>query len=235
MKSSREAPLLESLLNPASPDPTAETSRKAWIELQIPSLLDDESLMEATNPLPQIARLSLIGLGLFLAGALLSFAYSYHPLHGANTWKIEELEARLDVRNQENMKIGDELARFRSDESTRVDPETFAQIEIELANVRSTLDQAEKDLERASLKRKEANTSARRWRKRYEKLRDESAVVAVAAPAPAAVVPQPLPARPPSHSQAELTRQPADSSEASPDPPEDGMLPLEAPTPAANP
>jgi hypothetical protein len=191
--------------------------------------------MEATNPLPKIARLILIGLGLFLAGALLSFAYSYHPLHGANTWKIEELEARLDVRNQENMKIGDELARFRSDESTRVDPETFAQIEIELANARSTLDQVERDLERASLKRKEANTSARRWRKRYENLRDESAVLAVAAPAPASVIPQPLPETPPRHSQAKLTRESVDNPEASPDPPEDGMLPPEAPMPAANP
>ena len=140
--------------------------------------------MDDSLPLPAWLRQALIGLGLFLLGGLLAFGYSYRPLHGALTWKVDELEERLDARNQENLRLSDELAKLRSSESERVDPESFAQVEKELEKTRSSLAKIEKDLSRSERKRKDANASASRWRKRYEKLRDEQSVAA-ATPAPA--------------------------------------------------
>jgi len=126
-----------------------------------------------SNSLPRWMRLTLAGVGLFLAGGLLSFGYSYRPLHGAMTWKVAELTRRIDDRNLENLKLGDELVQLRSMEASRIDPDTFAQVEKELGKTKKALTQAEKDLTRSERKRKDANSSASRWRKRYEELRDQ--------------------------------------------------------------
>lgn len=155
--------------------------------------------MEALRKLPAWLRQTLIGLGLFLLGGLLSFGYSYRPLHGALTWQVEQLEERLDARNLENLRLSDELAKLRSAEAERVDPESFAQVERELEKTRSSLAQAEKDLSRAERKRKDANASASRWRKRYEKLRDEQRLAAKSTPAAkptGSAAPAPAPAAP---------------------------------------
>ncbi len=163
--------------------------------------------MDDSFPLPKWLRQALIGLGLFLLGGLLAFGYSYHPLHGALNWKVEQLEERLDARNLENLRLSDELAKLRSSEAESVDPESFAEVERELEKTRTTLAQAEKDLSRAQSKRKDANADAGRWRKRYEKLRDELKVASTppaqapaagtsspAAPAPGDSVPPATPA-----------------------------------------
>lgn len=146
--------------------------------------------MDGSTSLPDWARRALIGAGLFLLGGLLAFGYSYRPLHGALAWKVTALEEKLDARNLENLKLSDELARRRSEEAERVDPEAFDKIERALAKTEAALAQAEKDLSRADRKRKDANASARTWRKRYETLRDERAALPAAsspaAPAPAA-------------------------------------------------
>lgn len=153
--------------------------------------------MDEANPLQAWLRRGALAVGLFLAGALLAFGYSYRPLHGALSWKVEALEERLDERNRENLRLGDELARLRSLEADRIDPEQLGAVEAELAQTRRALAQAEKDLKRAERKRKDANASASRWRKRYETLRDETArVVTPAAPAPAATPETPTPSRP---------------------------------------
>ena len=57
--------------------------------------------MERWNSLPLILRQIILGVTLFVLGAGLSFAYSYRPLYGALTWKVESLESRLDERNLE--------------------------------------------------------------------------------------------------------------------------------------
>jgi len=64
--------------------------------------------------LPIWFRHALIGLGLFLAGAILAFGYSYRPLHGALIWQVDQLEERLDERNRENVELSDLLARRMS-------------------------------------------------------------------------------------------------------------------------
>lgn len=141
--------------------------------------------MDESNSLPRWLRLMLAGMGLFLAGGLLTFGYSYRPLHGAMTWKVEELERRIDERNVENLKLGDELVRLRSMEASRIDPDTFSQIEGELRKTKKALAQSEKDLTRSDRKHKDANASASRWRERYEELRDQQSVPAAVPVSPA--------------------------------------------------
>jgi len=138
--------------------------------------------MDGENPLPLWLRHALIGFGLFLAGALLAFGYSYRPLHGALSWQVDQLETRLDDRNRENLELTDSLARQQSIEAERIDPETLAQVERELDQTKRVLRQAEKDLKRAERKRKDANASASKWQKRYEELRDAPAAQIAATP-----------------------------------------------------
>jgi len=138
--------------------------------------------MKYLNLLPLWVRHALIGAALFLAGAILAFGYSYRPLHGALSWQVEQLESRLDERNLENAQLSDTLAKQKSNEATRIDPDTLAQVERELAQTQRVLNQAEKDLKRTDRKRKESFASAKKWRTRYEELRDAAAQVPDAAP-----------------------------------------------------
>ena len=139
--------------------------------------------MDDSNPLPGLVRQVLIGAGFFVLGGLLALGFSYRPLYGSLTWKVEALEERLDERNRENLALGDELAGLRAQEGERIDPDQFAQLERDLEKARQALAQAEKDRDRASRKRKDANASASRWRKRYETLRDQTSAASAVAPA----------------------------------------------------
>lgn len=154
----------------------------------------DESSLDDSITLPGWARQALIGAGLFGLGGLIAFGYSWRPLHGSLTWKVAALEERLDARNLENLKLSDELARRRSLEAERVDPEAFREAQSSIETAETALAQAKTDLVRAERKRKDANASARTWRKRYEKLLDETSRAPIpAAPAEADAGPPMVP------------------------------------------
>jgi hypothetical protein len=142
--------------------------------------------MERWKSLPLILRQIILGIGIFALGAVLSFGYSYRPLHGSLTFKVDSLEARLDERNREFRRLKDELESLQKDESKRIDPETLSQVESELATTKRVLRDAEKKAKRADSKRNDANTNADRWRKRFEALRDQQQAM------PAAVEPSPV-------------------------------------------
>lgn len=167
--------------------------------------------MDDSFKLPGWARQVLIGAGLFVLGGLIAFGYSWRPLHGSLTWKVAALEEKLDARNLENLKLADELARLRSQEAERVDPEAYREARAALEKTEATLTQVEKDLARAERKRKDANASARTWRKRYETLRDET----TRAPVPAAPAPTP----PPTPATAEAAEAPSAPPPAESTPP----------------
>jgi hypothetical protein len=138
--------------------------------------------MNGENPLPLWARQILIGIGLFLSGAILAFGYSYRPLHGALSWQVDQLESRLDERNRENLALSDQLATQKSADAMRIDPETLAQVKRELDQTKRVLSQAEKDFRRAESKRKDANASAAKWRKRFKEIEGRPYPVAAVAP-----------------------------------------------------
>ncbi len=138
--------------------------------------------MQRFQALPLWLRQTLIGLGLFIAGGLFAFGYSYRPLHGARIWQIQQLESRLDSVNRENLTLHDELARLRSATSDRVDPEILAQVERELEKTKSALAKAENGLKSSEARRRELASKTTRWKRRYEELRD----AAVPDPVPSA-------------------------------------------------
>jgi len=142
--------------------------------------------MNGENPLPLWARHALIGVGLFLAGALLAFGYSYRPLHGALSWQVDRLESRLDERNRENVQLSDALAKQKTFEATRIDPATLAQVERELEQTKRVLNQAERDLKRTERKRRESVANATKWRKRFEESRDAAMPIAATMSSPIA-------------------------------------------------
>lgn len=131
--------------------------------------------MQRFQALPLWLRQTLIGLGLFVAGGLFAFGYSYRPLHGARIWQIQQLESRLDSVNRENLALHDELARLRSATSDRVDPEILAQVERELEKTKAALAKAEKGLKSSEARRRELASKTTRWQRRYEELRDAAA------------------------------------------------------------
>jgi len=160
-------------------------------------------VIDLLRALPPWLRQIGVGLALFVAGGVFAFGYSYHPLHGAERWKIEHLTRRLDEANRENLALGDELARLRTEESSRVDADTLAQVERELEKTRSALGKAEQDLARSERARRDASSNASRWRRRFEELNEElkearEALAAAPTPAPEASAPppaSPLPGR----------------------------------------
>jgi len=194
--------------------------------------------MSKENSLPLWARHALIGVGLFLAGGVLAFGYSYRPLHGALSWQVDQLESRLDERNRENVRLSDALAKQKSNETTRIDPDTLAQIERELEQTKRVLDQAEKDLKRAVRKRKESAASATKWRKRFEELRDAAAPIADMAAGPIenhATVKPTTPTPPAAPAGPSSTPGPSSSASESPPSLERGiLLPSETAGPTAH-
>jgi len=144
-------------------------------------MADERDVKASELDFRELAKLALIGAGLFFVGALIAFGYSWRPLHGELRWKVADLEERLDSRNRENLALGAELAKLRSTFSDRVEPEALKQIEKELDKTRGALSKSEKALERSERKRREHAEASTRWRKRFEELRDS----APAAPTPA--------------------------------------------------
>jgi hypothetical protein len=143
--------------------------------------------MERWNSLPQVLRHTILGIVIFALGAAFSFGYSYRPLHGSLTFKVDSLEVRLDERNRELLELKDELTRLQNDESTRIEPEMLSQVESELTTTKAALREAEKKAKRAEKKRADANANSDRWRKRFESLRDQQREMpASAEPSPVA-------------------------------------------------
>lgn len=184
------------------------------------------------NSLPEMVRLVLLCVAFFAAGAVLSFGYSYRPLHGALTFKVEALEGRIDERNRENLALRDEIGLLKSGESSCIEPEELAEVERELGRVRYQLSESEASVERAERNLRDANSNANRWRERFHELRDSGPTTMPAATAP--TTPPSRPERVESGDSATHSRRPEplfdgpleefSVSPESPKPPERGIL-----------
>ena len=146
----------------------------------MPPCCRNDHAMERWNTLPLMLRKIIAGIGIFVLGAMVSFGYSYRPLHGALTFKVSTLETRLDERNRDNSRLKDELTKVRSDQTEQIDPEKLAEVESELTSAKRALRTAEEKTKKAEGKRRTANANSDRWQKRYESLRDQHQAMAAA-------------------------------------------------------
>jgi len=121
-----------------------------------------------------------IYLGIFLAGAIVAFLYSYIPLHNAKNWKIDYLEERLVAKDNELGELQRKLRQIETDSADKPDSQTFKQLQDELHTTDKTL----KDLERqvATLERKARDLEKSRndWKSKYD--RAEASRIAAAKP-----------------------------------------------------
>jgi len=144
----------------------------------------------------QLARRFGIYVGLFAAGALLAFVYSYVPLHNAKNWKIDYLAERLEAKDQQLVLAETKLSAVEADATGRPDAKTFKVLQDELATTDKTIRDLERRLARSKNRVGELERARTHWKKKFDAA--ESAASASAAPvaSPAPGAPEDAPGRP---------------------------------------
>jgi septal ring factor EnvC (AmiA/AmiB activator) len=121
---------------------------------------------EQQHPLKQLAIRAGIYVGVFLAGGILSFAYSYGPLHSGKNWRIEYLEERVAAKDARITAIGNELAQLRSESEGKPDTDTFKLLQDELATTDKTIQDLERKLTKSERRVKELERSRSNWKQK---------------------------------------------------------------------
>lgn len=137
-----------------------------------------------------------IYVGVFLAGAILAFLYSYIPLHSAKNWKIDYLEERLAAKDNEIEVLQQRLTSLEVDAVDKPDGQTFKQVQGELVSADKTvkdLDQQIKQLERQT---RELEKTSREWKSKYDAAEATRIATDRANPRDTSGQPGPLPAAP---------------------------------------
>lgn len=147
-----------------------------------------------------LARRVGIHVGVFLAGALIAFVYSYAPLHSAKNWKIDYLEERLDASRLQIEDLERNLADVQKKMRTRADPEAFRLLQGELAVTDDTIGDLESKLARSQRRVKDLERSRDSWKAKHSEaeLKREallSEIESINSPAPEVEFPL-LPAAP---------------------------------------
>lgn len=119
--------------------------------------------------------------GLFVAGAVTAFVYSYVPLHNAKNWEIEYLSERLAAKEEQLIQMETRLSAAEANVSGRPDAETFGMLQNEL----DTADRTIKDLERRIAKEQqrvaELEGARNQWKKKFEQAEKELSLASQAA------------------------------------------------------
>lgn len=150
------------------------------------------------RPWPKVLlRYPLLILTALLLGGLAAFAYSYAPLHAAKDWKIDYLEERLEVRNQQVRELEESLAAARASLEGTPSNDEIGALRTQLKEATQLADSREREV--ASLQKKLDSTAKSRdqWKSRHaavvaEMESHEKQAAAVAAPSE----PEPVPAAP---------------------------------------
>ena len=141
----------------------------------------------------RLARRFGLLVGLFIAGALTAFIYSYVPLHNAKNWEISYLTERLEAKDAQLILMETQLSSAEADVTGRPDAKTFGLLQDEL----DTADKTIKDLERRIGKSKkrvaELEKARTHWKKKFDAAETErlAAVSAAVAPPASPVVSDP--------------------------------------------
>jgi len=148
---------------------------------------------DGNDELIQLAKTVGIYVGVFLAGGLISFVYSYSPLHKAKAWKIDYLEERLETKDGELQAVQQELASVKADNHDMPDGETFKMLQDELVTVDKTVKELERKLGKSDRRVKELEKSRDNWKTKAAKAESKrDALAAQSSPATGAT-----PAAPP--------------------------------------
>ncbi len=137
----------------------------------------------------QLAKRFGVAVGLFVAGALMAFVYSYVPLHNAKNWEIEYLTERLEAKDQQLMQVEAKLSTVEADVTGRPDADTFRLMQDELATSDKTIKDLERRLGRSQNRVDELERARTHWKKKFdaaESAASATATAPVAAPAPSA-------------------------------------------------
>jgi hypothetical protein len=125
--------------------------------------------MDRSHPLaglPGWARRAGLLIGIFLAGGLSSFVYSYVPLHNAKNWKIAWLEERLAARDEVVNGLEQHLAALESEVSERPDEGALEALRHQLASSRQGASELEKKLAQAERRVRELERARDTWKSR---------------------------------------------------------------------
>jgi septal ring factor EnvC (AmiA/AmiB activator) len=115
--------------------------------------------------------------GIFLAGALIAFIYSYAPLHSGKNWEIDYLEERLESKEESLGQATRDLARVQSESADKPDGQTFKLLQEELATTDKTIRNLERKLDRSERRTKELERSRKNWKAKYAALESEQAAL----------------------------------------------------------
>jgi len=105
--------------------------------------------------------------GVFLAGAIGAFVYSYVPLHNAKNWRIDYLEERLATKDAENQSLREKIEQLQGSLSDVPDGDTFKVLQAELVTADKTVSQLEKQVAKLEKRAKEAEQARDTWKSRH--------------------------------------------------------------------
>lgn len=138
---------------------------------------------DGNDELVRLARRAGIYAGIFLAGGLLTFGYSYSPLHDAKNWRIDYLEERIRAKDAQLDELQKQLDEVRSEAADKPDGETFKLLQQELVTADKTVQELERKLARAEKQAKELERSRDKWKARHAEAESRRQPLAASAPA----------------------------------------------------
>lgn len=121
----------------------------------------------AGDALRRLAVRAGIYVGVFLAGAIGAFLYSYIPLHGAKDWKIDYLEERLATKDLELEQLGEKLRQMESALKDVPDGDTFKVLQDELVTADKTVKSLEQQVGKLERRLEETERSRDQWKARH--------------------------------------------------------------------
>ncbi len=152
--------------------------------------MHDQSAHHEDSIWVKLAKRFGLAVGLFVAGASLSFVYSYVPLHNAKNWEIGYLEERLQAKDEQLVQLETKVGALEADVSLRPEAEAFKLMQEELATTDKTIKELERRLARSEKRAKELERARTHWKRKFDAA---DAAAQAAAPAPVAA-PTPAPA-----------------------------------------
>jgi hypothetical protein len=119
--------------------------------------------------------------GLFVAGAVTAFVYSYVPLHNAKNWEIGYLSERLAAKEEQLIQLETRLSAAEASVSGRPDAETFGLLQDELDTADKTIKYLERRIAKEQKRGGDLEQAVNQWKKKFEKAEQQISLASQAA------------------------------------------------------